>query len=489
MGRNLTSVAHAGATTWQRDFTVDERSDRAVPSGMLTGQGTPADFYDGDGNLTAYETLGELAWDYRNALASVLISPGGTKTRETYLYNAAGTRLRKVLEAADGTPIASRTYVGNLILFAGAPAEGAQAQTVVRLAADKDTLVAVATAQRPDTPSVRYQYANNVNSVVLELDGAGELVSYEEFYPYGESALGTGPVPAWLATKIYRYGGKEHDDATAFAYYGDRYYVGSFGRRPSTDPAGPDGSDLDLYEFVRNNQISTIDLHGWMPSKTRKPKKKFNVKIVQRKAAMGLKLSVDGRPKKFTTYTLKALSKSFPNFHVKGTTRLVGNNKYSRNHEKAWFTVSKYIRTQTRGLTISEMEDHIRTVDTSTFKQVRYRNQLSKIQKTSSTLSKTTIEKAFGLVLLEHYNDPSNLYIGLSSANSSGGSSMKQSHTKLKNSHNGTAPLPPGQVTSVQQKFQSSGVDVRPGAPPTHSQQVTDHFKFAFGRTPGKYII
>ena len=35
---------------------------------------------------------------------------------------------------------------------------------------------------------LRYQYSNHLGSACLELDDAAEIISYEEFHPYGTSA-------------------------------------------------------------------------------------------------------------------------------------------------------------------------------------------------------------------------------------------------------------------------------------------------------------
>ncbi|PFN46132.1 RHS repeat-associated core domain-containing protein, partial [Bacillus thuringiensis] len=91
-------------------------------------------------------------------------------------------------------------------------------------------------------------------SSILELDGHGQIISKEEFYPYGGTALWAARTKVEANYKMIRYSGKERD-ATGLYYYGYRYYMSWLGRWLNPDPAGTvDG--LNLYRMVRNNPIN-----------------------------------------------------------------------------------------------------------------------------------------------------------------------------------------------------------------------------------------
>src|SRR5213076_2664949 len=71
---------------------------------------------------------------------------------------------------------------------------------------------------------IRYQYSNHLGSAVLELDHLADLISYEEYFPYGSTSYQA--VRSQTETpKRYRFTGMERDDETGFAYHGARYYA------------------------------------------------------------------------------------------------------------------------------------------------------------------------------------------------------------------------------------------------------------------------
>ncbi|WP_147458524.1 RHS repeat-associated core domain-containing protein, partial [Pseudomonas aeruginosa] len=51
----------------------------------------------------------------------------------------------------------------------------------------------------------------------------GQLVSYEEYYPYGGTAIWSSENAVEADYKTIRYSGKEKD-STGMYYYGYRYY-------------------------------------------------------------------------------------------------------------------------------------------------------------------------------------------------------------------------------------------------------------------------
>src|SRR5262245_42494592 len=107
---------------------------------------------------------------------------------------------------------------------------------------------------------IRYQLGNHLGSACLELGETGQIISYEEYYPYGSTSYQA--VHSQTETpKRYRYTGMERDEETGLAYHGARYCSPWLGRWTSTDPAGlVDGTNLYLY--VRNNSIALHDPSG-----------------------------------------------------------------------------------------------------------------------------------------------------------------------------------------------------------------------------------
>ena len=132
---------------------------------------------------------------------------------------------------------------------------------VNRIALIETVTVDTASVGFDNTPAIRYQLGNHLGSCMLELDDRGSAISYEEYHPYGGTALWMARGAARVSTKRYRYTGKEKDVETGLYYYGARYYACWLGRWTSADPGGAkDGSNL--YMYVGGNPVRLIDPNG-----------------------------------------------------------------------------------------------------------------------------------------------------------------------------------------------------------------------------------
>jgi RHS repeat-associated protein len=107
----------------------------------------------------------------------------------------------------------------------------------------------------------RYQLGNNIESATLELDENAQIISYEEYYPYGETSYQAGRSASEVSQKRYRYTGKEKDEESGLYYMLARYYSGWLGRWTAADPAGMvDG--VNLYAYCRGNPVVFLDADG-----------------------------------------------------------------------------------------------------------------------------------------------------------------------------------------------------------------------------------
>ncbi len=59
---------------------------------------------------------------------------------------------------------------------------------------------------------IRYQFGNHLGSASLELDDEAQIISYEEYYPYGSTSYQGGRSAAEVRLKRYRYTGMERDE-------------------------------------------------------------------------------------------------------------------------------------------------------------------------------------------------------------------------------------------------------------------------------------
>ena len=93
------------------------------------------------------------------------------------------------------------------------------------------------------------------------MDEAGEVISYEEYLPFGGTALRAGRHGGGFGPKRYRYTGKERDDETGLYYYGARYYAAWLGRWTAVDPIGV-GTGASVYAYANGNPIVFVDPNG-----------------------------------------------------------------------------------------------------------------------------------------------------------------------------------------------------------------------------------
>jgi RHS repeat-associated protein len=113
-----------------------------------------------------------------------------------------------------------------------------------------------------ETGAEKYQYRDRLGSSTLECNEDGEVISLEEYYPYGASAYRASRSDQDLSLKRYRFTGKERDEETGLDYFGVRYYASWLGRWTSGDPGGfVDG--LNLYRYTRNNPVNGVDAEGY----------------------------------------------------------------------------------------------------------------------------------------------------------------------------------------------------------------------------------
>jgi RHS repeat-associated protein len=109
---------------------------------------------------------------------------------------------------------------------------------------------------------IRYQYDNHLGSACLELDETGQIISYEEYHPFGTTSYRSGRTEIEVSLKRYKYCGKERDEETGLYYYGMRYYAAWLCRFVSVDPLQFKYPYYTPYQYAGNKPITFIDLDG-----------------------------------------------------------------------------------------------------------------------------------------------------------------------------------------------------------------------------------
>jgi RHS repeat-associated protein len=107
----------------------------------------------------------------------------------------------------------------------------------------------------------RYQHTNHQGSTTLETDEYHNIITYEEYHPFGTTSYQATNGAVTAAAKRYRYTGMERDDETGLEYHNARYYISWLGRWMNCDPIGI-GDGVNVYAYCRNNPVGNVDSSG-----------------------------------------------------------------------------------------------------------------------------------------------------------------------------------------------------------------------------------
>jgi RHS repeat-associated protein len=244
--------------------------------------------HDADGNLTS-DGRWTYTWDAENRLIAMIRdtdSPAGARQWLRFEYDHQGRRIRKWFgtNSGSGWVLSSDTafaYDGwNLVAELNAASSNTRLRTYLwgldlstseQGAGGVGGLLLVTDYEGTTTyhwPA--YDGNGNVAALVAQTDGS--LSARYEYGPFGEAIRATG---AMGKKNPIRFSTKYTDDQTGLLYYGYRYYNPTTGRWINRDPLGESGfealrlriADLfgdgpNLYAFVGNNPVNTIDLFG-----------------------------------------------------------------------------------------------------------------------------------------------------------------------------------------------------------------------------------
>jgi len=282
---NFLSMQHRSSDPaiagWMRTYTCNEPSqlEPGKQSNRLTSTtigGTTetysaaGDGYDAHGNMLRMPHLQVMQWDYKDHLqmtrrqAMNAADADGAQhqgERTWYVYDSAGQRVRRVTELTMGQVKDERIYLGGFEIYRKNGANPLVRETLY-IKDDKLRIALVET--RIDTPVpqqlIRYQFSNHLGSANLELGHHAQIISYEEYTPYGSTSYQA--VGSQTETpKRYRFTGKERDEESGLYYHVARYYVAWLGRWTACDPTAlMDG--INLYLFTNCNPTRYTDPTG-----------------------------------------------------------------------------------------------------------------------------------------------------------------------------------------------------------------------------------
>jgi RHS repeat-associated protein len=288
---NFLSMQHRGTDPanpgWSRVYSYSEPSslEPGTESNRLTSTtiggtadtySTLGDGYDAHGNMLRMPHLKVMQWDFKDQLqmtqrqavnASDADGVQHHGERTWYVYDSAGKRVRKVTELAPGQIKDERIYLGGFEVYRRH--SGVNAGVVwesLHIMDDKQRIALVDTRTKGNGPGIpaqliRRQFGNHLGSACLELDNEAQILTYEEYTPYGSTSYEA--VRSQTETrKRYRYTGRERDDESGLNYHGTRFYASWIGRWTSADPAFEMTDGTNRYLYVRSNPILLVDPAG-----------------------------------------------------------------------------------------------------------------------------------------------------------------------------------------------------------------------------------
>jgi RHS repeat-associated protein len=287
VGNILKMVHQAISGGWTRYYAYDEPSlmEPGKTNNRLSRTSLPGDPSDGPysaryehddhGNMTRMPHLPLMQWDYRDQLqasSKQTRTDGGTPETTFYVYDASGQRVRKVTErqaaAEMATRMKERIYLNGFEIYReydGAGHAVSLERETLHVMDDQKRIALVETRTQGNDGSpvqvIRYQLGNHLSSTSLELDKQAQIISHEEYTPYGNTTYQAVRRQIEIP-KRYRYTGKERDEENGLYYHGARYYAPWLGRWTRCDPSRFRISHENLYVFVQGNPVIFHDPNG-----------------------------------------------------------------------------------------------------------------------------------------------------------------------------------------------------------------------------------
>jgi RHS repeat-associated protein len=192
--------------------------------------------YDANGNLTNDGTK-TYTWNGRNELTAL---SGGTSA--SFSYDAFGRRTTRSISG-----------IGTNYLYDGANI--VQELSGLTPTANLMTAGTDEVLMRTDVSGSVYYLNEKLGSTIALLDENATIQSAYSYEPFGQtSSSGT------VSSNSQQFTGRENDGG--LYYYRARYYDPAVSRFVSEDPAEFGGGDANLYAYVGNDPVNSIDPFG-----------------------------------------------------------------------------------------------------------------------------------------------------------------------------------------------------------------------------------
>ena len=227
--------------------------------------------------MTTMSHLPTMRWDHDDQLQETSRNPKNESGRSTfYVYDSSGERIRKVTVHSDGAPKHERIYLGVYEIYreyeqtASKDADKPNSlevkleRTSLHIGDDQGRVALIEHRTNGDNGPkhlIRFQLNNHLNSSSTELSETADIISHEEYFPFGDTSYQAVTSDLESNPGRYRYSGKERDEENGFSHHGARYYATAICRWTSADPLGI-VDHANLFVYVRNNPVIATDPSG-----------------------------------------------------------------------------------------------------------------------------------------------------------------------------------------------------------------------------------
>jgi RHS repeat-associated protein len=270
---NIEEMSHsAPGNTWVREYDYAAGNNRLLSTSIGLNTYNYA-YHPEHGFIVSLPHLTLIKWNFKEELQATSRQSVNAGTPETtwYVYDGQGQRVRKITDHQAGAGVeparkSERIYVAGIEVYRefGGGAVTLERETY-HVMDDKNriAMIETRTAGSDDGPLrlVRYQFASQLASAVIETDQTARVISYEEYHPFGTTSYQAVDKDIRAAAKRYRYTGMERDEESGLEYHSARYYLPWLGRWLSSDPSGLEDG-VNLYAYARNRVIVGNDTNG-----------------------------------------------------------------------------------------------------------------------------------------------------------------------------------------------------------------------------------
>ncbi len=251
---------------------VDDQSGNA--EGFKGGVGFGDDYtYDVNGNLTADQNkkITNIAYNHLNLPTSIIINEvGGQNGTITYIYDATGIKLAKVLVDNSQGITKTTSYAGGYIYEDTGSVESLQ------LFSHPEGYVEPSTTLGGTSYQYAFNYTDHLGNVRLTyadsnedgvIDSTSEIISEKHYYPFGLQHSGYNDVVTSNSNsnaENFNYLGQEQQTELGLNWLTFRYrnYMPEIGRFFGSDPITEEFFSISNYQFAHNSPIWKIELEG-----------------------------------------------------------------------------------------------------------------------------------------------------------------------------------------------------------------------------------